>query len=230
MKTILSSLTVAAVTALVPMSGVADLVTGNPGVWASNDWEAFPSGIFPLTQNITVPASSDPSGLWLAESVTLTSWRPSSSVATGWRVYLAPDHFAHNDPWVDAAPAGANTALGHASFGGPLGVDDTAWPGPITGATTDTANFDTPFQLAPGLYHLQIEPIGAVVNLARDNAANTYAGGEEGYFQPAGPSVGINANHDLVFSVSGTPIPEPSMIGLLACGGLLLGLRSRQQG
>lgn len=222
MKTIICGLTAVVVAALAPMAG-ATVITGNQGSWGNNDFESAPSGIFPLIQNITIPAP--PSGTaWQVDSVTLTSWRASSGTSTGWEVYLAPGGFANGDPWVDASPGGANTAIGHASFGGPLGVDDTPWPGPFPGATVNTVSFDASFTATPGSYYLDIRPTGGSgLNLARDAAANTYPGGAEGYFQPSGPSVGINPNHDLIFQIEGIAIPEPATIGLLVCGGLLLG-------
>ena len=223
------------VTALAPMSQAVVPITGNPGSWNNVDHQEFPNDIFPIIQNVTIPAL--PEGeTWQIESVTLTAWKPSSSTATGWEVYLAPGHFTNNAPWVDASPPGANTAHGHASYAGPVAIDDVAYPGDATNTTTATADFDAPILLTGGAYYLDIRPTGgAQMKIARDGGVNSYAGGEQGYFIPSGPpTVGINPNHDLVFELSGYHIPllgapevgEALRIEVITASGLLYRLES----
>ena len=183
-------------------------ITGNPGSWNHVDHEASPAGLFPMIQNVTI-LDLPPGEVWEVVSVTLTAWKPSSSTATGWEVFLAPGGFTNNQAWVDASPAGANTALGHACFAGPVAVDDVAYPGIVTNFTTATVDFAVPILLTGGAYYLDIRPTGGThMKFARDGGINSYAGGEEGYFQPGGPSVGINPNHDLVFGLYGIDRPE----------------------
>ena len=233
MRTVIHFLGVAVVATLVPLCNAVP-ITGNPGGWDGVDHEAFPSGIFPLIQNVTIP-DLPPGEMWQVESVTLTAWKTSSSTAAGWEVYLAPGGFTNGQAWVDASPGGANTAVGHAVFAGPVAVDDVAYPGIVSNSTTATVDFDAPILLTGGAYYLDIRPTGgSVMKIARDGGNNTYAGGAEGYFQPSGPSVGINANHDLVFELNGFNLPElgdPEItqalsIELFAADGLLYRLES----